>query len=153
MKEKVLWYLLLECEKKMCASKYKWDGWSGDVYHYAHMTSLCTWLLADAYLHLKRRLFSRVNVFFFHLCWQVQIEPTSSWAVVRSNWSGTSKYTGMFQATKDIFREEGLAVRWLNSFLSMLDVFFCQFVLEIICFQFIMLIFVLCWFFALAIKN
>ncbi|KAB1214016.1 Mitochondrial thiamine pyrophosphate carrier [Morella rubra] len=42
----------------------------------------------------------------------VQLEPTTSWAVLRSNCSGRSKYTGMLQATKDIFREEGLAGFW-----------------------------------------
>lgn len=41
---------------------------------------------------------------------QVQLEPTTSWALVRRNLSGHSKYTGMVQATKDIFREEGLPV-------------------------------------------
>ncbi|KAJ6911832.1 hypothetical protein NC652_022194 [Populus alba x Populus x berolinensis] len=39
---------------------------------------------------------------------QVQLEPTYSWDLVRRNMTATSKYTGMLQATKDIFREEGL---------------------------------------------
>ncbi|KAJ6911846.1 mitochondrial thiamine diphosphate carrier 2-like [Populus alba x Populus x berolinensis] len=37
---------------------------------------------------------------------QVQLEPTYSWDLVRRNMTATSKYTGMLQATKDIFREE-----------------------------------------------
>jgi len=45
---------------------------------------------------------------------QVQLEPTTSWGLVRGNLSGASKYTGMVQATKDIFREEGFRVRLLN---------------------------------------
>ncbi|KAB5545366.1 hypothetical protein DKX38_013478 [Salix brachista] len=40
----------------------------------------------------------------------VQLEPTSSWDLVRRNMTAPSKYTGMLQATKDIFREEGLPV-------------------------------------------
>ncbi|XVF38698.1 hypothetical protein REPUB_Repub20aG0124100 [Reevesia pubescens] len=43
---------------------------------------------------------------------QVQLEPISSWASLRKDLSGSSKYTGMFQATKDIFREEGLPGFW-----------------------------------------
>lgn len=41
---------------------------------------------------------------------QVQLEPTSQWALLRRDAFGQSKYTGMLQATKDIFREEGLPV-------------------------------------------
>ncbi|KAL0537975.1 hypothetical protein IC582_026969 [Cucumis melo] len=41
---------------------------------------------------------------------QVQLEPTTSWALAQRSLSGPSKYTGMVQATKDIFREEGLPV-------------------------------------------
>ncbi|GJY72538.1 mitochondrial thiamine diphosphate carrier 2-like protein [Tanacetum coccineum] len=40
---------------------------------------------------------------------QVQLEPTTSFALLSKNVYGASKYTGMFQATKDIFREEGLS--------------------------------------------
>ncbi|GLT99139.1 hypothetical protein SLE2022_166030 [Rubroshorea leprosula] len=43
---------------------------------------------------------------------QVQLEPTTSWASLRGNTSGASKYTGMLQATKDIFREEGILGFW-----------------------------------------
>ncbi|KAK9136936.1 hypothetical protein Sjap_007530 [Stephania japonica] len=39
---------------------------------------------------------------------QVQLEPTSSWALQRRQLYGSSKYTGILQATKDIMREEGL---------------------------------------------
>lgn len=39
---------------------------------------------------------------------KVKLDPTSSWALVRINSFGPSKYTSMLQATKDIFREEGL---------------------------------------------
>ncbi|KAG6664298.1 hypothetical protein CIPAW_02G083800 [Carya illinoinensis] len=53
---------------------------------------------------------------------QVQLEPTSSWAMFPSNWSGTSKYTGMFQATKAILREEGLAGFWRGNVPALLMV-------------------------------
>ncbi|GAB4833254.1 hypothetical protein Ancab_031501 [Ancistrocladus abbreviatus] len=43
---------------------------------------------------------------------QVQLEPTTSWALLHKNLYGPSKYTGMLQATKDIFREEGLQGFW-----------------------------------------
>lgn len=42
--------------------------------------------------------------------WQVQLEPTSSWALIYGNMGGSSKYTGILQAAKEIFREEGLPV-------------------------------------------
>lgn len=41
---------------------------------------------------------------------QVQLEPTSTWALLGSNLPARSKYKGIFQATKDIYREEGLPV-------------------------------------------
>ncbi|KAE8076746.1 hypothetical protein FH972_015374 [Carpinus fangiana] len=53
---------------------------------------------------------------------QVQLEPTSSWALLRNNVSETSKYTGMFQATKDIFREEGLPGFWRGNVPALLMV-------------------------------
>ncbi|KAB1227506.1 Mitochondrial thiamine pyrophosphate carrier, partial [Morella rubra] len=56
---------------------------------------------------ISRTLTSPLDV--IKIRFQVQLEPTTSWAVLRSNCSGRSKYTGMLQATKDIFREEGLA--------------------------------------------
>ncbi|WOK96125.1 hypothetical protein Cni_G04832 [Canna indica] len=43
---------------------------------------------------------------------QVQIEPTSSWALRRRDLYGSPKYTGILQATKDIYREEGLRGFW-----------------------------------------
>ncbi|PRQ39159.1 putative mitochondrial carrier protein [Rosa chinensis] len=53
---------------------------------------------------------------------QVQLEPTSSWALVRRNLTGPSKYTGMFQATKDIFKEEGLPGFWRGNVPALLMV-------------------------------
>ncbi|WZZ74496.1 hypothetical protein YC2023_085866 [Brassica napus] len=53
---------------------------------------------------------------------QVQLEPTSSWSVVRGNLSGASKYTGMVQATKDIFREEGFRGFWRGNVPALLMV-------------------------------
>lgn len=53
---------------------------------------------------------------------QVQLEPTTSWALVRRNLSGPSKYTGMVQATKDIFREEGLPGFWRGNVPALLMV-------------------------------
>nr|POF20185.1 mitochondrial thiamine pyrophosphate carrier [Quercus suber] len=53
---------------------------------------------------------------------QVQLEPTTSWPLLRSNLSGTSKYTGMFQATKDILREEGLPGFWRGNVPALLMV-------------------------------
>jgi hypothetical protein len=41
---------------------------------------------------------------------QVQLEPTTSWGILRRDIYGPSKYTGLLQATKDILREEGLPV-------------------------------------------
>jgi hypothetical protein len=122
--------------------------------------SLGMWLWADAYLHLKGWWWSKVNFFFFffNICWQVQLEPTSSWALLRNNMSGTSKYTGMFQATKDIFREEGLPVCWLNLYYIIVYPFsfplrcflVSGYVGSIFSFQFPRLISVVCWFFPLA---
>ncbi|XP_010921795.1 mitochondrial thiamine diphosphate carrier 2 [Elaeis guineensis] len=43
---------------------------------------------------------------------QVQLEPTSQWALLQRELYGPSKYTGILQATKDIFREEGLPGFW-----------------------------------------
>ncbi|KAH8495109.1 hypothetical protein Peur_056132 [Populus x canadensis] len=53
---------------------------------------------------------------------QVQLEPTSLWALVRSNVTSPSKYTGMLQATKDIFREEGLPGFWRGNVPALLMV-------------------------------
>ncbi|MFQ6646219.1 hypothetical protein Gotur_019085 [Gossypium turneri] len=53
---------------------------------------------------------------------QVQLEPTSSWALLRGDLSGSSKYTGMSQATKDILREEGLLGFWRGNVPALLMV-------------------------------
>lgn len=53
---------------------------------------------------------------------QVKLDPTSSWALVRINSFGPSKYTSMLQATKDIFREEGLPGFWRGNVPALLMV-------------------------------
>ncbi|MBA0738025.1 hypothetical protein Gogos_011440 [Gossypium gossypioides] len=53
---------------------------------------------------------------------QVQLEPTASWALIRRDLSGSSKYSGMFQATKEIFREEGLPGFWRGNVPALLMV-------------------------------
>ncbi|KAH6816626.1 Mitochondrial substrate carrier family protein [Perilla frutescens var. frutescens] len=53
---------------------------------------------------------------------QVQLEPTTQWALLRREAYGQSKYTGMLQATKDIFREEGLPGFWRGNVPALLMV-------------------------------
>ncbi|XP_044500050.1 mitochondrial thiamine diphosphate carrier 1-like isoform X2 [Mangifera indica] len=53
---------------------------------------------------------------------QVQLEPTTSWTLLSENMYMSSKYTGMFQATKDIFREEGLPGFWRGNVPALLMV-------------------------------
>ncbi|XP_004487886.1 mitochondrial thiamine diphosphate carrier 2-like [Cicer arietinum] len=53
---------------------------------------------------------------------QVQLEPTSSWNSLSRDLSKPSKYTGMFQATKDIFREEGIRGFWRGNVPALLMV-------------------------------
>ncbi|CAI0466797.1 unnamed protein product [Linum tenue] len=53
---------------------------------------------------------------------QVQLEPTTSWALLNRNLAAPSKYTGMLQASKDIFREEGLAGFWRGNVPALLMV-------------------------------
>ncbi|XP_051127860.1 mitochondrial thiamine diphosphate carrier 2-like [Andrographis paniculata] len=53
---------------------------------------------------------------------QVQLEPTAQWALLRRDVYGQSKYTGMLQATKDIFREEGLRGFWRGNVPALLMV-------------------------------
>ncbi|KAL2339046.1 hypothetical protein Fmac_013492 [Flemingia macrophylla] len=53
---------------------------------------------------------------------QVQLEPTTTWAVLRKDLAAASKYTGMFQATKDILREEGVQGFWRGNVPALLMV-------------------------------
>ncbi|KAH1231977.1 Mitochondrial thiamine diphosphate carrier 2 [Glycine max] len=53
---------------------------------------------------------------------QVQLEPTSSWTLLRKDLSTPSKYTGMLQASKDIFREEGIWGFWRGNVPALLMV-------------------------------
>lgn len=53
---------------------------------------------------------------------QVQLEPTTTFALLSKNVYGASKYTGMFQASKDIFREEGLSGFWRGNVPALLMV-------------------------------
>ncbi|KAI3728452.1 hypothetical protein L6452_17089 [Arctium lappa] len=53
---------------------------------------------------------------------QVQLEPTTTFALLSKNVYGNSKYTGMFQASKDIFREEGLSGFWRGNVPALLMV-------------------------------
>ncbi|KAL7610324.1 mitochondrial thiamine diphosphate carrier 2 [Lactuca sativa] len=53
---------------------------------------------------------------------QVQLEPTTSFALLSKNVYGASKYTGMIQASKDIFREEGFSGFWRGNVPALLMV-------------------------------
>ncbi|KAL9161348.1 hypothetical protein ABFS82_07G016000 [Erythranthe guttata] len=53
---------------------------------------------------------------------QVQLEPTTQWALLRRDVYGPSKYTGMVQASKDILREEGLPGFWRGNVPALLMV-------------------------------
>ncbi|KAF5175514.1 Mitochondrial thiamine diphosphate carrier [Thalictrum thalictroides] len=53
---------------------------------------------------------------------QVQLEPTSSWPLLHRDLYRPSKYTGIVQATKDIFREEGLRGFWRGNVPALLMV-------------------------------
>ncbi|KAL7144483.1 hypothetical protein ABFS83_07G015400 [Erythranthe nasuta] len=53
---------------------------------------------------------------------QVQLEPTTQWALLRRDAYGPSKYTGMVQASKDILREEGLPGFWRGNVPALLMV-------------------------------
>lgn len=53
---------------------------------------------------------------------QVQLEPTSSWALLHRNLYQKSKYSGTLQATKEIFREEGLRGFWRGNVPALLMV-------------------------------
>ncbi|RRT55892.1 hypothetical protein B296_00028663 [Ensete ventricosum] len=60
--------------------------------------------LVMAYAVAHGPLYSLVSDF------QVQLEPTSSWALLHRDSYGSSKYTGILQSSKVILREEGLTV-------------------------------------------
>lgn len=77
---------------------------------------LCAWLFIIQAVRWNKLLFIFIDN------WQVQLEPTSSWTALRRDLSKPSKYTGMFQASKDIFREEGIRV-WYLSFYNYCLVF------------------------------
>ncbi|KAI3950516.1 hypothetical protein MKW92_034593 [Papaver armeniacum] len=51
---------------------------------------------------------------FIKIRFQVQLEPASSWALLRKDMYGSSKYTKMMQATKDILRQEGLLEDYIH---------------------------------------
>ncbi|KAI9123333.1 hypothetical protein K1719_006222 [Acacia pycnantha] len=53
---------------------------------------------------------------------QVQLEPTSSWASLPKQLYVPSKYTGIVQASKDIFREEGIKGFWRGNVPALLMV-------------------------------
>ncbi|KAJ1395201.1 Mitochondrial carrier protein [Sesbania bispinosa] len=55
---------------------------------------------------------------------QVQLEPTTSWALLRKDLAAAapSKYTGMFQASRDILREEGVQGFWRGNVPALLMV-------------------------------
>lgn len=53
---------------------------------------------------------------------QVQLEPTTQWALLTRTAYGNSKYTGMLQASKDILREEGLPGFWRGNVPALLMV-------------------------------
>ncbi|XP_021970097.1 mitochondrial thiamine diphosphate carrier 2 [Helianthus annuus] len=53
---------------------------------------------------------------------QVQLEPTTTFTLLSKNVYGPSKYTGMIQASKDIFREEGLTGFWRGNVPALLMV-------------------------------
>ncbi|KAJ8421720.1 hypothetical protein Cgig2_003528 [Carnegiea gigantea] len=59
---------------------------------------------------ISRTLTSPLDV--IKIRFQVQLEPTTSWALLHKNLHAPSKYNGMIQAVKEIFREEGLAGFW-----------------------------------------
>ncbi|GAV85841.1 Mito_carr domain-containing protein [Cephalotus follicularis] len=69
---------------------------------------------------ISRTLTSPLDV--IKIRFQVQLEPTSTWALLHGNFSRASKYTGMIQATKDIFREEGLTGFWRGNVPALLMV-------------------------------
>ncbi|XP_010269464.1 PREDICTED: mitochondrial thiamine pyrophosphate carrier [Nelumbo nucifera] len=69
---------------------------------------------------ISRTLTSPLDV--IKIRFQVQLEPTSSWALLRKDLYRTSKYTGILQASKDIFREEGFSGFWRGNVPALLMV-------------------------------
>ncbi|KAK6913780.1 Mitochondrial substrate/solute carrier [Dillenia turbinata] len=69
---------------------------------------------------IARTLTSPLDV--IKIRFQVQLEPTSLWALDGRKLKGKSKYTGMLQATKDIFREEGFRGFWRGNVPALLMV-------------------------------
>ncbi|XP_010548933.1 PREDICTED: mitochondrial thiamine pyrophosphate carrier 1 [Tarenaya hassleriana] len=53
---------------------------------------------------------------------QVQLEPTASWALTQKDSPVRPKYNGLLQTTKDIFREEGLLGFWRGNVPALLMV-------------------------------
>ncbi|KAL7123829.1 hypothetical protein ABFS83_14G009000 [Erythranthe nasuta] len=53
---------------------------------------------------------------------QVQLEPTTQWLSFHKNAYSPSKYTGMLQASKEIFRDEGLLGFWRGNVPALLMV-------------------------------
>ncbi|CAN1768716.1 Mitochondrial thiamine diphosphate carrier 2, partial [Linum perenne] len=83
-----------------------------------------SWCLRDTsgslnkneYVSLRWMAMGKVGLQIGNLLWNldpmaVHLEPTTSWALFNRNVAAPSKFTGMLQASKDIFREEGFAVR------------------------------------------
>ncbi|KAK7412944.1 hypothetical protein VNO78_04728 [Psophocarpus tetragonolobus] len=73
---------------------------------------------------ISRTLTSPLDV--IKIRFQVQLEPTTSWTSPRKDLStplpSPSKYTGMLQASKDIFREEGIRGFWRGNVPALLMV-------------------------------
>ncbi|CAM8940586.1 unnamed protein product [Rhodiola kirilowii] len=69
---------------------------------------------------ISRTLTSPLDV--IKIRFQVQLEPTTSWALAQRGLPVPSKYNGMFQATRDIFREEGYRGFWRGNVPALLMV-------------------------------
>uniref|UniRef100_A0A7N0T1T0 Uncharacterized protein n=1 Tax=Kalanchoe fedtschenkoi TaxID=63787 RepID=A0A7N0T1T0_KALFE len=69
---------------------------------------------------ISRTLTSPLDV--IKIRFQVQLEPTTSWALAQRGLTVPSKYNGMLQATRDIFREEGFKGFWRGNVPALLMV-------------------------------
>ncbi|XP_057958268.1 mitochondrial thiamine diphosphate carrier 2-like isoform X1 [Malania oleifera] len=69
---------------------------------------------------VSRTLTSPLDV--IKIRFQVQLEPTSTWDLLHRDLHTRSKYTGILQASKDIFREEGLRGFWRGNIPALLMV-------------------------------